>query len=151
MNSLRMSPVRRLTLGLTLAAAFFAIAGCDNDKDKDPPAELVDIKPKLNINHLWSSGLGGKSERLRLALRPVVADGVVYAAGHKGEVEALQSEKGKQLWSVKTKLALSAGPEVGAGVVVLGSSDGDIIVLDATNGAQKWKKRLANFNRRSLC
>jgi outer membrane protein assembly factor BamB len=133
-------PARKLTLGLALAGAFFAIAGCDNDKDKDPPAELVDIKPKLTINHLWSSGLGGKSERLRLALRPAVVDGVVYAAGHKGEVEALQVDKGKESWSVKTKLALSAGPEVGSGVVVLGSSDGDIIALDATNGTQRWKK-----------
>jgi outer membrane protein assembly factor BamB len=131
---------RRITLGVTLAAALFAISGCDNDKDKDPPAELVDIKPKLKIDHLWSSGLGGKSERLRLALRPAVVDGVVYAAGHKGEVEAVQADKGKQSWSVKTKLPLSAGPEVASGVVVLGSSDGDIIALDAATGAQRWKK-----------
>lgn len=138
------SSFRRVTLGVTLVAAFFAIAGCDNDKDKDPPAQLVDLKPKLNVNHLWSSGLGGKSERLRLALRPAVVEGVVYAAGHKGEVEALQVDKGKQSWSVKTKLPLSAGPEVANGVVALGSSDGDIIVLDAASGAQRWKKSVGS-------
>ena len=132
--------LRRIAIGATLVAAFVAIGGCDNDKDKDPPAELVDIKAKLDISHLWSTGLGGDSERLRLALRPAVFEGVVYAAGHDGEVKAVQADKGKQTWLVKTKLPLSAGPEVGAGVVVLGSSDGDIVVLEAATGVQRWRK-----------
>jgi len=132
--------LRRIAIGATLIGAFVAIGGCDNDKDKDPPAELVDIKSKLDIAHLWSTGLGGDSERLRLALRPAVFEGVVYAAGHDGEVKAVQADKGKQTWVVKTKLPLSAGPEVGAGVVVLGSSDGDIVVLEAATGVQRWRK-----------
>lgn len=130
---------RRLAVGAALAT-FIAIGGCGDDKDVDPPAELVDIKAKLDIDRLWSASLGGDSERLRLALRPAVAEGVVYAAGHDGNVRAMQVANGRQSWAVKTKLALSAGPELGAGVVVLGSSDGDIIVLDAATGAERWRK-----------
>ena len=132
--------LRQLTLAAAVVAALAVIGGCDNDKDVDPPAELVELKPKLDVRQLWSTGLGGDSERLRLALRPAVAEGMVYAAGHDGDIRAIQVASGKQAWTAKTKLALSAGPELGAGVLVAGSSDGDIIVLDAASGAERWRK-----------
>lgn len=134
------SALRHLTLGAAVVAALAVIGGCDNDKDVDPPAELVELKPRLDVRQLWSTGLSGDSERLRLALRPAVGEGMVYAAGHDGDIRAIQVASGKQSWSVKTKLALSAGPELGSGVVVAGSSDGDIIVLDAASGAERWRK-----------
>jgi outer membrane protein assembly factor BamB len=126
--------------GFLALTALLTLAGCDKDKDVDPPAQLVNLVPKRDVNQLWSVGLGGDSERLRLALKPAVADGVVYAASHDGEVVAMQAQSGRRAWSVKTKLALSAGPEVGAGVVVLGSSDGDVVALDVTTGSQRWRR-----------
>lgn len=120
-------------------AAMLAISGCDKDKDVDPPKQLTRILEKRDVKQLWDADLGGKSERLRLALRPAAVDGVVYAAAHDGEVIALAAQTGKRKWRVKTKLGLSAGPEVASGVVVLGSSDGDVIALDAATGAQRWK------------
>ena len=125
------------------AAALLALAAC-GDKEIDPPAELVDIVPKRTVHREWNVSLGGDSERLRLALRPIVADGKLYAASHDGEVVAIAADTGRRLWAVKTKLALSAGPEVDAGLVVLGSSDGDIIALDASNGAERWRKSIGS-------
>jgi outer membrane protein assembly factor BamB len=116
-----------------------ALVGCGDDKEVDPPAELVDIKPTRDVKQLWSAGLSGDSERLRLALRPTVVEGVVYAASHDGEIAAFAAQTGKRAWTAKTKLPLSAGPEVGAGIVVMGSSEGDLIALDATSGAEKWR------------
>ena len=126
-----------------LAAAFIALAGC-KDKDIDPPAELVDIVAKRTVHREWTAGLGGNSKNLRLALRPMVVDGTVYAASHDGEVVAIAADSGKHLWTAKTKLALSAGPEVDSGLVVVGSSDGDIVVLDATNGSERWRKQIGS-------
>lgn len=137
----------RLYRGARVAAAATALLimlGCDNDKEVDPPAELTELKATRDVQRVWSAGLGGKAERLRLALKPSVVDGTVYAAGHNGEVIAMTAANGKRVWVVKTKLALSAGPEVGNGIVVLGSSDGDIIALEATNGAQRWRKSIAS-------
>ena len=137
----------RLYRGARIAAAATALLvmlGCDNDKEVDPPAELTEITTTRDVQRVWTAGLGGDSERLRLALKPTVVEGVVYAASHDGEVVAMTAETGKRNWIAKTKLALSAGPEVGAGLVVLGSSDGDIIALDATNGAQRWRKSIAS-------
>jgi outer membrane protein assembly factor BamB len=126
-----------------LGAAFIALAGC-KDKEVDPPAELGDITVKRVVHRTWSAGLGGDSKRLRLALRPMVVDGTVYAASHDGEVVAMSAANGKHLWTAKTKLALSAGPEVDGGLVVCGSSDGDIIALDAANGSEKWRKSIGS-------
>lgn len=134
--SLRFSS--RTAFALT-ALGFLALVGCGDDKDVDPPAELVDIKATRDVDALWSISLGGDSERLRLALRPAVNEGVVYAASHDGEIVALAADSGKRIWSVKTKLPLSAGPEPGAGIVVTGSSDGDLIALDAANGQERWR------------
>jgi len=130
-------------VGLTTLALLSA-AGCGDDKDIDPPAELVDIKPQLDVHRLWSASLGGDSERLRLALRPTIADGVLYAASHDGEVTAMSADKGRRSWAVKTKLALSAGPEVGSGIVVVCSSDGNIVALDVASGAQRWKQAIGS-------
>src|SRR5688572_19811662 len=137
----------RLYRGARIAAAATALLimlGCDNDKEVDPPAELTKITTSRDVHRVWTAGLGGDAERLRLALKPVVVDGVVYAASHDGEVAAFSADSGKRTWMVKTKLSLSAGPEVAGGLIVLGSSDGDIIALDATNGSQRWKKAIAS-------
>ena len=139
--------LNRLYRGARIAAAATALLvmlGCDNDKEVDPPAELTEVNTTRDVRRVWTAGLGGDSERMRLALRPNVVDGVVYAASHKGEVIAMAAATGSRNWVVKTKLPLSAGPEVANGLVVLGSSDGDIIALDATNGAERWRKAIAS-------
>jgi outer membrane protein assembly factor BamB len=122
------------------ALAFgLGLVGCGGDKDLDPPAELVGIKAKLDIKRVWGAGLGGDAERLRLALRPTVVDGTVYAASHEGLVRAFAASNGKLRWSVKTKLPLSAGPEVAEGTLIVGSSEGDILAFDTTDGKQRWR------------
>jgi outer membrane protein assembly factor BamB len=129
----------RLVLTALGAAGFLTLAAC-GDKEIDPPAELVDIVPKRTVHREWTASLGGDSASLRLALRPMVVDGTVYAASHDGEVIAMSAQNGRRLWAVKTKLALSAGPEVEGDLIVLGSSDGDIVALEAANGKERWRK-----------
>jgi outer membrane protein assembly factor BamB len=85
----------RVVLPAVGAAAFLILAACA-EKDIDPPAELVDIVPKRTVRHAWSAGLGGDSENLRLALRPMVVDGTVYAASHDGEVIAVAADSGRR-------------------------------------------------------
>jgi outer membrane protein assembly factor BamB len=125
------------------AAAFLVLSGCA-EKEIDPPAELVDIVAKRTVQRPWSASLGGDSENLRLALRPIVVEGTLYAASHDGEVIAVSAQNGRRLWTVKTKLALAAGPEVDGGLVVLGSSDGDVIALDASNGKERWRRAIGS-------
>ncbi|MBP9593306.1 MAG: PQQ-binding-like beta-propeller repeat protein, partial [Steroidobacteraceae bacterium] len=110
---------------LAAFAAFAALAGCDKDKEVDPPAELVDLEPSLTVREVWSSGLGGGGEKLRLALGLATDGETVFAAARNGKVSALEAATGRVRWRVDTELALSAGPGAGAGLLVLGTNDGN--------------------------
>lgn len=134
-----MKPVR-LIAALALLGA---LAACDKDTTADPPAELVDIKPTLKVQRLWSDSLGGGGEVLRLTLGVAGTGDTVFAAARNGKVRALDAANGKQRWQADTDLELSAGPGVGSGLVVVGTSDGDLVALDAANGKQRWKTRIA--------
>jgi outer membrane protein assembly factor BamB len=134
----------RKVLGVLLAAALINVLGCSNEKEVDPPAELTDIVQTRKTDRTWTANLGGGAERLRLALRPEVNEGVLYAASHDGEVVAMAADTGRRAWVAKTRLPLSAGPGIGAGLIVLGSSDGDVIALDAATGQQRWRKQIAS-------
>ncbi len=127
---------RALVYGMVMA---LGLAACGDDKDLDPPAELVAIKAKRDVKRIWDMGLGGDAEQLRLALRPALQNDMVFAASHEGVVRALSATTGRTAWSVKTKLPLSAGPEVAEQIVIVGSSEGDILALEATSGAQRWR------------
>src|SRR5580700_8205728 len=133
----------RFLLPLGFAALLIA-AGCSKDKDVEPPAALLKFTGTLPVKKLWGDNVGGgkKQVKLRLGLGPAVADGVVFAASHKGEVLAVTLETGKQVWVKKLKLPLSAGPAAGSGMVILGSSKGAVIALDAANGRERWRSHV---------
>jgi outer membrane protein assembly factor BamB len=133
-------PIVRLVI---VVAALAVIAACGKNKNTDPPAKLVDFEPQLSVEKLWSHSFGGKSDRMRLALRMAVADNVAYAAGFDGEITALSAENGKTIWVVKTKLPLSAGPAVGNGIVVVGATDGTVVAFEALTGKERWRHRVS--------
>jgi hypothetical protein len=65
---------------LVAIAALAALAGCNKDKDVEPPAELVDIEATLAVHKIWSEGIGGGGEKLRLTLGVAGEGESVYAA-----------------------------------------------------------------------
>jgi outer membrane protein assembly factor BamB len=132
----------RSALAAACAASLLLVAGCDKDKDAEPPAELVDLKPSIPVTKLWSAGVGGDSETLRLALGLALDDGTLYAAGRDGDVEAFDPATGKVRWQADTKAELAAGPGVGGRIVAVGTSDGQLIALDKANGKPLWQAKL---------
>src|ERR1700731_3326357 len=133
----------RSLLPLGLAALLIA-AGCSKDKDVEPPATLVKFPATLPMKKLWSEGVGGGKKQmvLRLGLGPVIDNGVVFAASHKGEVLAASLDTGRHIWVKNLKLPISAGPGAGAGLVVVGSSKGVVVTLDGATGRELWRARL---------
>ncbi len=126
----------------SLLLATVALSSCGlfgGDEEANPPAELVKFKATLKVRKAWSAGVGKKTEYLRLALVPASDGGRVFAAGHDGRVSAFEAERGKRLWTRKTKLALSAGPAVSGDLVVAGTSNGEVIALDADDGGERWQ------------
>jgi outer membrane protein assembly factor BamB len=125
----------------------FIVSGCTlfgGDDVEDPPTKLARFKSTLKIKKVWSSGVGGGAENLRLALTAGTDGSRLYAGDHDGRVLAFDAVKGRRLWRIKTKLPLSAGPAVGESLVVLGSSNGDVIALDAGDGHEVWRTSVSS-------
>ena len=132
-----------LSRALVVVAALACLAACDKDKKVDPPAELVDLKPALAVDRVWSTDVGGGGEKLRLALGLAEDGGTIFAAARDGEVRAIDAATGRGRWKADTKLELSAGPAAGSGVVVVGTNGGRVVALDAASGQQRWGAQLS--------
>ncbi len=126
--------------------AVVLLAGCAG-KSKDitePPAELVSFKSTLDVHKVWSTRVGGGTERLRLGLVPATDGARIFAGAHDGQAAAYDAMTGKEVWSIKTKLPLSAGPAYGDGVLAFGTSDGELIALDAETGMERWRQAVGS-------
>lgn len=128
---------------LVVLAMLATLAACDKDKSVEQPAELVDVNQTLRVDKLWSRGVGGGGEKLRLALGLAMANDVLYAASRDGKVYAIDPANGRTRWETKTDVELSAGPGAGDGLVVVGTNDGTVIALDAADGKQRWRAKLS--------
>lgn len=127
---------------LALAAGLLLAAGCDKDKNIDPPAELTKFEATARIEKPWSADAGSGEPKMRLGLGPALQGDVLFSADHKGRVSAFSVENGRRLWRTDTKLPLTAGPGAGEGLVVAGASHGDVVALDAQTGAIRWRIRV---------
>jgi outer membrane protein assembly factor BamB len=141
-----LQPSRKTARGLLPAglAALLAVAACSKDKNVDEPAKLTPLPhPSVQVKHLWGHNMGDKKAAvLRLGQGVSIADNRVYAAGHKGEVVALDLASGRVLWHAKTGAPLSGGTASSPELVVVGASDGQLFAFDPANGHSRWKVRL---------
>jgi outer membrane protein assembly factor BamB len=126
-----------------MVAALLVLASCSKDKDIDKPAQLTPFSATLKVNHVWSASVSDKGAKpLRLGLALAAEGNRVYAAGHSGEVIALDLATGRSVWRTKTKAPLSGGPGVGGDLVAVGSSGGEVIALNTADGKIRWRVRL---------
>ncbi|MDR2215812.1 MAG: outer membrane protein assembly factor BamB [Nevskiaceae bacterium] len=135
-------PLRPWLGTLLLAVGLASMAGCDKDKNIDPPAELTKFQSTAVIRKVWSANAGDGEPKMRLGLGPATEGEMVYSADHEGHVSAFALQNGRRVWRIDTKLPLTAGPGVGEGIVVAGASHGDIVALDAKTGKTLWKTRV---------
>jgi len=127
-------------VALISATSLLASCGLFGDKDEElEPNKLVDFRQTIKVKRLWSASVGGKSDFLRVALRPTGDGNRIYAAGHDGVVSAFDPVSGKQIWRTKLRTDLTVGPGVGEGRVVVVSKDGFAITLDAATGDLQWR------------
>jgi outer membrane protein assembly factor BamB len=124
--------------------ALLLIAACSKDKNVDQPAKLTPLPhPSLRVQHVWSASVNDKhAAALRLGLGVSIADNRVYAAGHHGDVVALDLNTGRVVWRSRVKAPLSGGTAASSDLVLVGSSDGWLFAFDAATGKSRWQVRL---------
>ncbi|HKT74129.1 MAG TPA: outer membrane protein assembly factor BamB [Steroidobacteraceae bacterium] len=125
-------------------AALVWVAACSKDKEIDQPAKLTDFNATIRVQKVWTASVRDKGAKpLRLGLGLAIEGNRLYAAGHKGEVAALDRNTGRTLWHAKVKAPLSAGPGVNEQLVVVGSSKGDLFAVSAADGSPRWRVQLS--------
>ncbi len=131
-------------IGLIAVGSLLASCGLFGDKDEElEPMELVDIDQVVKVKRIWSSKVGGKSEFLRVALRPTTDGSRIYAASQDGNVTAYDPESGKQIWRNELDIELTAGPGVAEGHLVVTAKDGFAVLLDTSTGEERWRADIA--------
>jgi outer membrane protein assembly factor BamB len=130
-------------LQVSICVAVLLLAACSKDKTVETPAKLTPLVATLRASKVWTASVGRKKEAaLRLSLGMSVADGRVFAAGHRGDVVAFDLARGHVAWRARIKAPLSGGTAVGDGLVLIGSSDGRLFALDESTGKSRWSVRI---------
>jgi len=123
--------------------ALVLIGACSKDKSIDQPAKLTPFSASLRVQRVWSASVDDKKAvPLRLGLGLSVAGNRVYAAGHRGDVVAIDVSSGRILWRARTRAPLAGGTAASDALVLVGSSDGQLFALNPADGAIRWKVRL---------
>jgi len=128
-----------------LAVLAAALVACGRSKDtSEPPAKLTEYEQTLDVVKVWSSKVGGKSERLRLGLRPATDGARIFAGAYDGQVASFDAATGKKAWSVKTGLPLTAGPGFADGLLTFGTANGELLGIDAATGEERWRQQIGS-------
>jgi outer membrane protein assembly factor BamB len=148
-----------LSLSLSGCAAFDTVkeslsgitdyftGGADNT---EPPSELTEITPEVEIDVLWKESIGVGTDEQTLKLVPAIGNGKIYAADREGLVQARDISTGNLAWEAEiedeaeNEVHFSGGPGLGDNTVILGSEDGEVIALDSNNGSVLWKSNVTS-------
>lgn len=102
-----------------------------------------------NGRRLWSDSLS-RSGRLTslsaindIAGRPVVDNGVVYAASHSGVLAAIDLRSGQRIWA--RAFASTQTPWIAGDVLYAVSVDGELAAFDRTTGNVYWVSQLRRY------
>lgn len=99
-------------------------------------------------DELWRVGIGSpvaaRDDWNNYGPRPVVADGIVYAATPSGTVAALDAATGTKAWSVDLESGISANLAIADGVLHVPTLEGEHVALSAEDGSVVWEARLGN-------
>jgi len=127
-----------------------------DDEEVDPPAELVDFKPNLEIVEIWKQGTGSGTSDQYLKLAPIIARQKVYIADAEGSVITFDASNGKKLWTHEIKIGksgfwssdeqvkITGGPGYGENTILVGTNEGDVIAIDADDGNELWKAKVSS-------
>ena len=76
-----------------------------------------------------------------------VADGIVYAAGYKGQTAALSAQTGRPVWT--HEVGSYGGVALSASQIYLTDADANVYALDLRTGSSQWKQDALKY--RWLC
>jgi outer membrane assembly lipoprotein YfgL len=123
-----------LKLSLILIAALMLAACAGTEKVKQ--LDLGPNVPLIGVRTAWTSNIGGIAFPLQIR----VVDNLVFVAGSDGNVAAIDSRTGGDLWRVALGVKLSAGVGSDGRFSAVVTRDNELITLDGSKEA--WRQKL---------
>lgn len=120
---------------LVTGVTSYFLGGEDN---KEPPAELVEFEPEIEIDVLWKDSVGVGTDDQFVNLVLAVSYGKVLAADRKGLIQAKEIATGDLNWETETDYQFSAGPSIGDKLAVVATSNAEVVAFSLETGEQQW-------------
>jgi len=133
-NFIKMQTILR---SLLLSTMLLLVAACGDADNTEPPAELVEFEPSLQIERLWQVNTGDGAGQLYLKLSPLITGDKIFVTDRHGEVTAYERETGKQIWSTELDMQVSGGVGGDTAHLVVTGTNGHVVLLD-TSGNIVW-------------
>lgn len=102
-----------------------------------------------NGRRLWNEGLNGSgrftpiSSINDIASRPVLSQGLVYAASQSGVMVAIDGRTGRRIW--QQSIGSVHAPAIVGEYIFIAGVEGEIAALSVNNGAVIWAEQLPQF------
>jgi len=125
--------LRAMLLGMLTAL----LVACGDTDNAEPPAELVEFEPSLQVERLWRVNTGDGAGQLYLKLSPLITGNKIIVTDRHGEVAAYELETGKHLWTTDLDMPVSGGVGGDAMHLVVTGTNGHVVLLD-TSGNIVW-------------
>lgn len=134
---------------LAVLTASSLLTGCGvsdlwKAKKINEPTDLSSIDERINVNTLWSEGLGDGTDGRQLNLTPAIDGNTLFAANAEGLVQAIDISSGHVLWEKETEEPITGGPGVGSELVLIGTGEAELIALKQSTGEEVWRKRVTS-------
>lgn len=129
---------------LLCATSLLALAGCSgNVQTGTQPRELTSIDQSVNVQGLWSQGIGSLT-RARYPITPAISGDTLYASDAEGNIRAINRETGKVKWEKRLETPISSGLTADGGQLYAGTRNGEVIVFSEDNGDIVWRSRVSS-------
>jgi outer membrane protein assembly factor BamB len=136
-------------LFITFLFCGLVLQGCSwiqswGDDEPNQPAPLVEFKPSLKVQKIWSVKIGDGMGKQGISMAPRYSSGALFAADYKGKLVAIDAETGRKNWELKTEQPFSGGPGLDTEQIYMGTIDGRVIAYDRNTGTELWNAQVSS-------
>ncbi len=130
----------------SIALPLIVLTGCSSTPENEAlePAPLVSFEATAELDEVWNESIGNGQGGLYNRLQPVIRGEVIYAASADGEVKALATPTGEELWEIDIDQSISGGVGMGDKQLYIATPNGDVIALDILNGRELWRASVSS-------
>ncbi|MBA59123.1 MAG: outer membrane protein assembly factor BamB [Gammaproteobacteria bacterium] len=149
---------------ITLSLLVFSGCSWFGDGDDEPeeikPNPLPKIRTETSLKVIWNKKIGKGVDDKALRIEPKIIRKRVFVGTPDGNIRALGSESGREIWAVNVKdffseggLAsgfpknldvITGGIEADSELVLLCSGSGHLVALNQSDGSFAWKTQISS-------